>query len=189
MNILVFNLQWMVYNLSLALLPVLFVWLLLRFKNKFLKIIFGVLWFLYLPNTLYISSDIIHLFNQFGKVSAAAKVLLIAQYGVFICIGLMAFLLALYPIEKALVKAYKKKSYVPYLFVISLNFLIGFAIVLGRVERINSWEPFVEAPKVVESMIRVVTTPEFFLLSLLFGLFANLFYFLFRKKLDRHTSF
>src|SRR6266699_6530875 len=98
-------------------------------------------------------------------------------------ICLFTFLLALYPVEKALVRSswLKKKSLVP-LFILLTNFFIGVGIVLGRVQRINSWDIVVDIPKVIAASLSIFNSLELILFVLFFGVFANVYYFVCRKS-------
>jgi uncharacterized membrane protein len=64
---------------------------------------------------------------------------------------------------------------------ITVNFCIGFGMVLGRVQRLNSWDIFLDAPKVIHASFHMVSSLELLLLGVLFGVVANSVYFLFIK--------
>jgi uncharacterized membrane protein len=64
---------------------------------------------------------------------------------------------------------------------ITVNFFIGFGIVLGRVQRLNSWDIFIDAPKVMYASFQIVSSLELLLLVVFFSAVANALYFLFRK--------
>lgn len=183
MRILLTNISWMGLNIFLALIPLIFGWLLLKTRQKVLKVAFALIWFAFLPNTLYLLTDSFHIFRQWNHIHHAGQIVLALQYFTLELIGLVTFILALYPVEKALLLSSwpKKKSLVPLLIIIT-NFFIGLGIVLGRVQRINSWDIFVDIPKVIGASIGIFTSRELILLVLLFGLFANCCYFLLRKS-------
>ena len=113
----------------------------------------------------------------------AGQIALALQYLALVLIGLVTFLLALYPVEKSLLRAswLKNKSLVP-LFIIATNFFIGLGIVLGRVQRINSWDIVVDIPKVIGASLSIFNSLELILLVLFFGVFANVYYFVCRKS-------
>lgn len=182
MKILLYNLSWMGFNILLALIPLMSGWLLVKTQQRFLKVAFALIWFIFLPNTLYIFTDIFHIFRQWHHLHYPGQIVLALQYITLELIGFTTFILALYPVEKILLHSrwIKKKTLVP-LMIITINFFIALGIVLGRVQRINSWDIFIDAPKVLDASLRTFSSGELLLLVLFFGLFANLCYFLFRK--------
>ena len=183
MDVLWYNIPWMAFNLALALLPVLFMLLFFSVRNGILRIVFILLWFLFLPNTIYVITDIEHLVRQLPQVAASEWFILIGQYAVFEFIGLSAFLIGLRPFERLLQKRTSKQT--TFLLIVSYNFLIGFAMVVGKVERIHSIDIFVSPLQVFSSMLTVLQSGELVILAILFGLFANCFYFLFRSFLKK----
>jgi uncharacterized membrane protein len=187
MDILVYNLGWMTYNLYLAILPVIFSWFLFRMPNKFFTAVVGILWFLYLPNTVYIFTDLHHLIEQWDFVVGFEKIVLIFQYIVLEVIGLSCFLIAFYPFERIFQKFHLSKKQTLFT-LIGINFLIGFALVLGKIERVNSWDVFLNPAFVIFSAVNLIVSYKLLFLSLLFGFFANCFYFLFRKQAKKLYS-
>lgn len=179
MDIFLFNAAWMTFNLFLAILPVIFSWFLFKMPNKFFALVVGLLWFLYLPNTIYVFSDLHHLVEQWTSVSTFGRVILFYQYALLEFVGLTCFLVAFYPVDKIIQKYIFDKTRVVLLLVV-FNFLMGFAIVLGKFERVNSWDVFVNPWFVITSTFQILFSYEMLVLSLLFGAFANFFYFLFR---------
>lgn len=184
MDFFLFNASWMIFNLFLALLPVLFCWFLFKMPNKFFTFIVGLLWFLYLPNTIYVFTDLHHLVEQWSSVSGFGKIVLIYQYALLELIGLTCFLVAFYPTEKILRNVRISQKNITYI-LIAINFLIGFAMVLGKFERVNSWDVFVNPMFVVTSTLNMLLSYEMLALAVLLGLFTNFFYFLFRGTAKR----
>ena len=162
--ILLHNISWMGWNVFLALIPPIFGWLLLITRQKNLKVAFALIW-------------------QWHRMHHAGQIALALQYLTLVLIGLITFLLALYPVEKALLRSswLKKKSLVP-LFIIVMNFFIGLGIVLGRVQRINSWDIIVDIPKVIGASVSIFNSLELILFVLFLGVFANVYYFVCRKS-------
>jgi len=62
------------------------------------------------------------------------------------------------------------------------NFFLGLGIVLGRVQRINSWDVIVDIPKVIGASLSIFNSLELILFVLFFGVFANVYYFIWRKS-------
>jgi uncharacterized membrane protein len=189
MPIIFYNTAWMAYNIFLALIPVLFGWLFLRARNSYSKFLTGIIWLLFLPNTIYIFTDLIHIIEQWGKVTYDARLFLPVQYTILEVVGFISFILAFYPFETFLRQSkWQRIRKISTLLSIVLNFLIGFAIVLGRVERINSWEVLTASKKVMLASLHIFQSFELTFLVLLFGLFANFSYFLFRDPIIKRFS-
>lgn len=179
------NFSWMIYNLLLALIPVFLGWLVLSFKNSRLKALFFIAWLIFVPNTIYVFTDIIHLIKDITRINNLGIFILILQYlGLFLA-GFITYILSLYPIEKTLTKLNKKnkkKNKNAIDLIILINFLIGFGIVLGRIYRLNSWDVIFQTMKVNSALYQIISSPKMIILAILFGLLANFIYFLFKKK-------
>jgi uncharacterized membrane protein len=102
-------------------------------------------------------------------------------------VGLLTFIVALYPFERLLRKGKNNRKSWHAGIIIGLNFLVGLGIVLGRVHRLNSWDFVVEIDTVISSIIETLTTPHLLLLVLLFGIFSNFTYFLFKDQIAKYT--
>lgn len=185
MDIIFFNFSWMIYNSVLAALPVFFAWIFVSVRSRFLKVIFGCLWLAFLPNTIYLITDLVHFTDGWSQASFFEKIIVVLQYTMLEIFGLVTFVLALYPLEKLFAKSRSKKKQKKAnnvaFFIVAVNFFIGFGIVLGRVERINSWEAFTHTTKVIAATVNIFTTSELLTLVILFGIIANVFYFLLRN--------
>jgi uncharacterized membrane protein len=182
MHVLLDNMSMICLNSSLALIPILFGWLMLKTRHRALRVIFALLWFFFLPNTLYILTDLRHLPEEWDVLSAAGKLGVAVQYCVFELIGVGSFLLALYLLEKTmLMSRWRENRVLLPLLLISVNFLMGFGIVLGRVQRLNSWDIFMDAPRVLHASFEVLSSLELLLSVVLFGVVANAVYFACRK--------
>ena len=179
-SVIVGNFPWMIYNILLAVIPVLLARLFYKAKNPFLKVIFFAGWLFFIPNTIYLFTDILHLMDQINEVDYFGSAILTVQYAVLFIAGFLTYILSMYPIEKKL-----KLS--PSM-IAGINFLIGFGVVIGRVHRLNSWDIIFQPESVVNAALDTTTTFSLFLLAILFGLFANFMYFLFRKKVVKYVS-
>lgn len=178
MDIIFDNFEWMSFNVLLAILPILFGWIMYTGKAKFLKITAGLLWILFIPNSVYIFTDIEHLQKDLGFVDNQLKIFVLIQYILLLSMGAITFLLGMHPFEKLIAKA-KNKSvrHNKLIIMISTNLLIGLGIVLGRFQETNSWEVFTNIHKVIRDSINVFTSHELLAIALLFGIFSNIAYF------------
>ena len=172
----------MAFNIYLALLPVIFSLYLFEMPYKLISWIAGIIWFLYLPNTIYVFTDLHHLIEQWSYVDNVGKIILLVQYTILEIVGLSCYLLAFYPVEIILgrIKFLKKYSLQ---MVILLNIFIGLIMSLGKFERVNSWDIFVNPQFLLSSTLNFLQSYEMLAFGIFFGLFANFFYFLFRDKM------
>jgi uncharacterized membrane protein len=182
MRVLLENMPMIALNSFLALIPLLCGWLMLKTRQKLLQLAFVFFWFLFLPNTLYILTDLRYLPQQWHTVHSSGKIALAFQYLLYEMLGVSCFLLAVYALEKLLARSrWRKKQLALTVCLIVVNFCIGFGMVLGRVHRLNSWDIFVDAPKVIAASLQILSSFKLLLSVVLFGVFANGVYFLFRK--------
>jgi len=182
MSVLLENMSMIGLNSFLALIPILCGWLMLKTRQTVLQVACALLWFAFLPNTLYILTDVRYLPEQWTAMHHFGKLALAVQYLLYELLGVSSFFLALYPLEKTVVLSRWREHKVVLPFVlIAVNFFIGFGMVLGRVQRLNSCDIFIDAPKVIYASFHIVSSVDLLLLVLLFGCFANALYFVFRK--------
>ncbi|MFL5706065.1 MAG: DUF1361 domain-containing protein [Ktedonobacteraceae bacterium] len=181
MSVLLDNMPMIGWNSFLTLIPILCGWLMFRTRQKLLQGAFALLWFSFLPNTLYILTDLRYLPEQWNALHTLGKIGLALQYLLYELIGVSSFLLAVYPLEKLLLRSrWRENKWLLPLLLITANFFIGFGMVLGRVQRINSWDIFLDTSKVIQASVQIVSSLELLLLMVLFGCVANAVYFLFR---------
>lgn len=182
MCILLGNMHMIGWNSFLALIPILCGWPMFKTQQKLLKVTFAFLWFFFLPNTLYILTDLQYFPEQWDAMSTFGKLGLVIQYSLYELLGLGSFLLAIYLLEKTLLRSRwrENKVLLPFLLV-TVNFFIGFGMVLGRVQRLNSWDIFLDPPKVIHASFHIVFSLELLFLGMFFGVVANSVYFLFIK--------
>lgn len=188
MEIIVDNTIWMTLNTALAIFAVACGWMVIKAKSKIVKLISGILWILFLPNTIYILTDIIHLIMQFEDSAGNMTIIALSlQYLMLISIGLLSFVYGIYPLE-ILLKSKRFKATEIYLFIIMFNFVIIFGVFLGRIHRLNSWDVITDAAKVIESIKHTIQSFELMISVITFGLIASFVYFFLRKTAVRLVS-
>lgn len=181
------NPTWMIYNSLLALIPVFLGWLVYSVQNTKIKYILFFAWLAFVPNTIYILTDIVHLLRDLKFFSPFGTLVILIRYIFFLSLGFLTYILALYPIERTFSKLIKKKkSATTTRLIIAINFLIGIGIVLGRVYRVNSWELITQSEKVLDALLQTISSPKMIALALLFGLLANFIYFLFKQQTTKY---
>jgi uncharacterized membrane protein len=184
MYIVLDNIHWMIFNSLLAVIPVLAGWAIIHWKKWYSRLLFTGIWLVFLPNTVYILTDLQHLTRTFGKVDQSAGLLLIMEYFILELIGIVTFVLALYPLEK-LLKGRKKKLHLSgKVWLVLFNFVIAFGAALGRFQRTNSWEVITNTERVIEDSVSTLTSNYVLLFIICFGIVSNLIYFFFRQSVQ-----
>ncbi len=129
-----FNLVW---NLLLAWLPLGFAFLAVRYRSaprRFFAC--ACLWLLFLPNSPYLVTDLVHLKPR-PPVPLWFDILLVQS---FVLTGLLLGFLSVYLMHRLVSHSYGWK--IGWLFTVLILALTGFGIYLGRFERWNSWDLF-----------------------------------------------
>lgn len=176
MEIFLSNFDFIIFNSFLALIAVGFGWLMSKANSVFAKAWTGFIWLIFLPNTIYILTDVSHLFEDWPKVGSLFKIILLIQYTIFSIFGVITFVISVYFFQKLLEKRKTRSSTVIPIFI--LNFLVGFAVLLGGIERTNSWHVFTDPLRVIADIINVFSSLEMLILVGGVGILANILYFL-----------
>ncbi len=172
------NFQWMAVNVFLALLGVIFSILIARTKNKILKIVFIILWLLFIPNTIYLVTDLQYLPWQIPAQSLFLTFLIVAQFMILAFIGIVSYIYAMKPITVLIQKSRKKsQKFEVKSFVFIFNFIIAFGIILGKLQRTESWYVFSNPLRVISDINTSLSMHSTYLFVLLFGIFINIIYF------------
>ena len=171
--------SFLIWNLILAWVPLgLVIWLKKRLKvSRWLSpsnIALTIAWLVFLPNSFYLVSDLIHL-HATGEVNILFDAVLFAS---FIFDGFISGLISLYLMHKELIKRLgEQRSHQ----IIGLVILISsFAIYLGRNLRWNSWD-LIASPlglifDVSEPLLNPVAHPQAFLTTLTFFMLIGSMY-------------
>lgn len=125
---------------------------------------FAAAWLLFFPNAPYIFTDLIHL-KLIAKPRWWTDMLLILLFAIT---GLVLAFLALHRMH--LVVASRRGWIVGWLFVVTVAFLSGFGVYLGRFERWNSWDVLTDPFNLMADSIDALhlRSAKF---TILFGLF------------------
>ena len=172
-----FNINWMGFNLLLAGIGLILTQFVIKARSRTSQFFFGILWLLFLPNTIYIVTDIIHLPESLSHTQGVFQVVVIAQYMIFEIVGIASFFYSLFPFEKLLHKKFPTHNVAIMNSIIVFNFIIAFGLILGRVQRTNSWDVFTNINRVLNDSVRTFSSVELMLYTFLFGLLGNMVYF------------
>lgn len=184
MGILAFNTVWMLWNIILACIGLFFGWLMVRSSSIKVKLFFGFFWLLFVPNAIYIVTDTIHIPTQATKINNLLIIPLLLQYVILEIAGIITFVMSMYFFEVTLHhKQFRfSKSFIIFLVVVT-NFVIGFGVVVGRVQRTNSWDVFLNPGRVVEDAYNIVINPNLFVFTITMGILGNLVYFILKDPI------
>lgn len=175
----------LLWNLVLAWVPPVLA-LLLESRLKTVRwvsgwnVVLSLLWLLFLPNSFYVLSDLIHLHST-GEVGLLYDAVLFCS---FIFNAFIAGYLSVYIVHRALARRMLARQ--ARAIILSAFLLCGYAIYLGRAMRWNTWDVFLHPAGILfdtsEAILHplshlqvLVTTGSFFLLlSVTYGLLWNL---------------
>ncbi|HEY2777019.1 MAG TPA: DUF1361 domain-containing protein [Gaiellaceae bacterium] len=148
------GLRYLVWNLGLAWLPLVFALLLyVAFRRRHTAaelVALGVAWLVFLPNAPYVLTDFVHLGRQHRLVDS----LILASFA-FTALGLGFASLLLVQI----VVTRKAGAPVGWFVVLSALFLSSIGVYLGRVHRFNSWDVITRPRLVAWTMVQALADP------------------------------
>lgn len=170
-----------------AVLAIIIGFIFLKLKWIYFKVIFGLLWLFFLPNTAYIFTDVVRITLHWSSVSMIVRVGLIIQFILLEIIGLVTYLLTMLPFE-SMTETWHFSRKEQIIAIVVLNFFVGFGMVLGRTGYVNSYVVFTQPTKVIVAVMNIVTSLNSLGLVLVFGILCNCIYFLFRSLLLRRMK-
>ena len=171
----------LIWNLFLAIIPY-FISSYIIVKHKQLKsnlplVISFICWLLFLPNSFYIITDLVHIVHSTGNLFYLDLIIICS----FATIG---FLLGLLSLDhfKIFLNSRNLVKYSTYIILI-VCLLCGFGIYLGRILRYNSWNIISNPFQLFIDLVTVAFTIKSILFSILFGTFIYLSYLLKQTKI------
>ncbi|PVX47255.1 putative membrane protein [Flavobacterium sp. 103] len=166
----------LVWNLFLAFIPYFFITYLktqISFqKSKIKALLLLFFWILFLPNSFYILTDLIHL-SQSSNLLVWFDLIIISSYAL---IGFTIGIISLIEFEN-IIKNYTT-SLITKLMMPSICFLCGIGIYLGRILRYNSWDILSNPLELIHDILISLLSVHALLFSFFFGAYIYLFYFL-----------
>jgi len=145
------------------------------------KVIAGILfliWLLFMPNTAYVITDIKHLFSGCGLnfyQICPESVWTIFFLFTYACFGWVAFVLFLGGMKDLIERSVGKKTAA--VFVFAVIPLLSLGILLGLIDRWNSWNFFVSPGRILSHVLIYVTDLNRFLNLFLTAVFLYILYF------------
>lgn len=174
-----FRYWFLLWNLVLGWLPLLFAWKLkLGLKTSLWSrpknLLLTLLWLLFLPNSFYILSDLIHLHDS-GEVSLLYD---IALFFSLIFNAYLAGFMSVFLVHLELIKRLDRRT--AHRLVALVLLLCGFAIYIGRYLRWNSWDVIFSPAgllfDVSERVINPTSHPQFVTTTLVYFLLLGTIY-------------
>lgn len=176
-----FRYWFMLWNLTLAwIAPFIALWLVARLKNhswkQWFNIVLTLTWLLFLPNSFYMVSDLIHV-QQTGEVSIIFDAVLFAS---FIFNGFIAGYIGTYLVHRELIK--RLSVIKTYAVITGVFVLCSYAIYLGRILRWNTWDALLQPAALLfdisDTFLRPLEHGQAFVITGSFTLLIGTFYLL-----------
>jgi len=153
------------WNLLLAFIPYAISSYVHSNRQRLIPLIFwGVLWLLFLPNALYIITDLKHL-RERPSIPVWYDCLLLFSFS---ALALLFGLLSLYKMNMV-IKKYTS-TIMQHILLIIISILTGFGVYLGRVERWNSWDLFTKPISLLTECTALIKIPYVWCFSAIYGL-------------------
>lgn len=162
----------LIWNLFLAAIPYLLATHIQQKRPAGIHLLWkGFLWLLFLPNALYIITDLKH-FRERPPVPEWFDCLLLFSYST---LAMLFGLLSFYHMHQA-IKGYVSKP-LQHIFISAISVLAGFGVYLGREERWNSWDLFTNPFDLLSESLTLITMPKVWAFSLCYGIaFLSMYY-------------
>ena len=175
MDIILNNFQWMGWNVFLAIIPLFLAILFTKENRKWVGSLIFIIWLLFVPNTIYLITDLQHLPQQLISSDLATSGILVFQYLILVFLGVYTYLAAMKPITR-LIKN-------PETLIVPLNFFIAFGVAIGKVQRTDSWDVITHPIRVVSDVNSTLSSWQLMLFVIGFGILINFIWY-FGRMLD-----
>jgi uncharacterized membrane protein len=161
--------RFLVWNLFLAWLPLLFAALAYRFRQRWTRLLlFSGLWLLFLPNSPYIITDLMHL-SYIPSVPAWYDAVMVFSFALT---GLLLGFVSLFVMQMMVLRRYGRST--SWVFALATLGMSGFGVYIGRFLRWNSWDIFTNPLTLFNSLFN----PDLFLKAFVVtGLLSTIFVF------------
>ncbi|MEP5340520.1 MAG: DUF1361 domain-containing protein [Algibacter sp.] len=174
----------LVWNLFLAVIPFAITTYLASVPklNTYIMFLWFGIWLLFLPNAPYIITDLLHL-----RISDTSLLWLdVLVINAFALNGLILFYYSLLEMKTILSQYLNDKKL--RLLIITIPFISGFGVYLGRFLRYNSWELLSNPKYLFVDILNIVVQPfenkEAWLFTLLFGAFLSIGFWMFQTFIN-----
>ena len=173
------NMPWMVWNLTLAFVPLVLAAVLFRGRRGGRSPVWwlGAAAFVaFLPNAAYVLTDVIHLVADARRIPSVAVVSLaiVPQYALFFALGFEAYVLSVIAVGRYIARSGHTRWVVPA--EIALHGLAAVGIYLGRFLRLNSWDLVTQPDSVTASWSELTGPPAIAAMVVTFAIVSVLYW-------------
>lgn len=188
------NPSWMGWNSFLAVVPCIAIWLIFHSRGWGIKLLLCAIWLAFLPNSIYIMTDVIHFLPQWNSVQGNERFVLIIQYILFLGLGLYTYYYSVYSFERLITPHWEQvqkhftrlKKISPHWVIVALNLLIALGVTMGRFLRTNSWYIITDPRRVISDLLKVFISAELLIFMLAFAAGSELVYHAIKEVLDHY---
>jgi uncharacterized membrane protein len=176
----------LIWNLLLATIPYLISSYLIQHFHTLKKIylfLILVAWLIFLPNSFYIITDLVHLVRTTGNLFYFDLILISS----FAITGFFLGLLSLIQMEKI----FRNNNYNPKLIHYSIAFICylnGIGIYIGRILRFNSWDILSNPFQLFDTLLTELLSKETVLFSAHFGMFIYLAFLFYKNSTSKSNK-
>lgn len=171
------------WNLFLAFVPYCITWWMARnvsiIENKIKLFIALTAWLLFIPNSFYIITDLVH----FTHIRTAPKWFDLLMIFSFAWNGILCGIISLRRVETFI--ALLRGKQFPVLIVFGVMWLCAFGVYIGRFLRYNSWDvitdPFALAGEILNMIIHPYANGYAWGMTLCYSIFMTFIYFTIKK--------
>jgi uncharacterized membrane protein len=142
---------YMNWNLTLALLPLVFIFFFERTKNIYVKAFLFFAWLFFLPNSVYLITDFIHLRDVGPDWMLWFDGMMLFSYAV---IGVFVSSYTMLRIGNNLFSSNKKRE----IFYFIISILVSFGVYLGRYIRWNTWDIITRPVDLTGNILDILST-------------------------------
>jgi uncharacterized membrane protein len=162
------------WNVFLSVVPIILARTLQKAKSNNMQGVLFFVWLIFLPNSLYMITDVIHIFNpRFSQMTMLFQILGIGLYILVFFLAVYTFILSIKPVLHKYQGFLKSiNPYSKFLLFAFFSALIGFAISMGRFQRTNTWYIFTQPVRVVRDVMDSLTDPTVLFVALFYSIGA-----------------
>jgi len=147
--------QFLIWNLFLAWLPLLFSWsAFMLMRNRLYLVLLSAMWLIFFPNAFYLVTDLIHL-GRGGSVPVWFDAIMLFSFALT---GLLLGLFSLYLMQSIVARRCGRA--ISWFFAAIALGLSGYGVYVGRFLRWNSWDVFTHPQTLMRDIFGSLLHPQ-----------------------------